>query len=258
MIRTLDELTPLLQAFSAQERDTILEQAERYNHLLARLPMGGTEKRGEKPETGILALNGASGAGQSYVMKRVATLLEARAITLPRIYLLATRKPRPDEGYKNPYIFVEKTEDGWRDVYHPETVYREDDIYYRYQSRPGAENAILLSDARQARRRIMYLETVIPTLLYIREHDIKGIPAWGDNLRIVYLAAPDGYEWVYRLFNREAEKLDEEAYRRSLLGRLASSLADMELAAAHRIPCVLNHYGKAEQAAEEILRAWGM
>ncbi len=258
MTRTLDELTPLLQAFPEEERRLILEQAARYDRLLARLPMAGAGERREKLLAGILALNGASGAGQSYVMKRVARLLEARSITLPRIYLLATRKPRPDEGYKNPYIFVEAVEGGWRDIYHPETVYRQEDIYYRYQSRPGAENAILLSDARLARERIMYLETVIPTLLHIREHTIKGIPAWKDNLRIVYLAAPDGYEWVYRLLNRETGKLVEEGYRRTLLGRLASSLDDMELAAEHRIPCVLNHYGKAEQAAEEILSVWGL
>ncbi len=258
MARTLNELTPLLQAFSERERETILVQAKRYNDLLTRFPAADNERAAGEPGRGILALNGASGAGQSYVMKRVAALLETRSIVLPRIYLLATRKPRPDEGYKNPYIFVEKTEDGWRDVYHPESVYRESDIYYRYQSRPGAENAILLSDAYQARERIMYLETVIPTLLYIREHAIKGVPAWGDNLRIVYLAAPEGYEWVFRLLNREAERLSEATYRESLLGRLASSLADMELAAAHHIPCVLNHYGQAEQAAEEILRVWGI
>ncbi len=258
-MRTLDDLTPLLVHFPEQEREAILSQAERYNRLLKRLPDGtASSSAAQKPRWGILALNGASGAGQSYVMKRVAALLQERSLVLPRIYLLATRKPRPDEGHKNPYIFVEEIEDGFRDIHHPEVVYRPEDIYYRYQSRPGAENAILMSDMRAARAGIMYLETVIPTLLYIREHAIKGIPAWGEALRIVYLAAPDGYEWVFRLLNREAERLPEAAFRRTLLGRLASSLADMELAAEREIPRVLNRYGEAEQAAGEILSAWGL
>jgi hypothetical protein len=132
------------------------------------------------------------------------------------------------------------------------------DIYYRYQSRPGADNAILLSDMKAARKKIMYLETVIPTLLHLREKEISGISPWKDNLKIIYLAAPSGHEWVFRLLNREPERLNEEKYRSTLLGRFSSSLSDMQLAAEHKITCVLNHYGLAEQAAQEILTAWGL
>jgi hypothetical protein len=32
----------------------------------------------------------------------------------------------------------------------------------------------------------------------------------------------------------------------------------MELAAEEGVQCVLNHYGKADQAAREILAAWGI
>jgi hypothetical protein len=58
--------------------------------------------------------------------------------------------------------------------------------------------------------------------------------------------------------NREPGKLGDARFRETLLGRTASSLADMELAAKEGVPCVLNHHGKADQAAKEILAAWGI
>ncbi|MGC9399319.1 MAG: hypothetical protein ACP5HM_09290 [Anaerolineae bacterium] len=253
------KLKTLLQAFPPQERDLLLEQAETYEMLLHRFPrVADLDVRRPKPTWGILALNGASGAGQSYVMTRVERFLHERAIELPRIYLLGTRDPRPGEGYKNPYIFVRETEDGYQDIYHPERVYTPDDIYYAYESRPGARNAILLADAQAARKQVMYLETVIPTLLHLKTTPIAGLPPWGNDLHIVYLAVPSGAEWVYRLLNREPERLKEDAFREQILGRTTSSLADMEVAAEHEIPCVLNPYHRADEAAQEILNAWGL
>jgi len=255
---TVNEITPLLSSFSKAEGEKILAQAKEYDALLAKLPkVADLAGRQKKITCGILALNGASGAGQSYVMKRVQKLLNKREITLPRIYLLATRAPRPDEGHKNPYIFVEEKEDGFQDI-HNDVFYKDDEIAYRYQSRPGADNAILLADLQTAQEKVMYLETVIPTLLYLKENEIAGIPAWGDKLKIIYLAAPSGHEWVFRLLNREPERLVEEKFRNIIMGRLSSSLEDMEIAAEKEATCVLNHYGKAEEAAQEILTAWGL
>ena len=256
---TLKEILPLLESFPQEDRKTVLLEAERYDKLLAKLPKAVDDAGAiEKINTGILALNGASGAGQSYVMKRVENLLQERSLTLARIYLLATRSPRPDERHQNPYIFVQETSEGFQDIHNPSLFYHHADIYYRYQSRPGADNAILLADMQAAREKIMYLETVIPTLLHLKEKEISKIPAWKDNLKIIYLAAPSGYEWVFRLLNREPSKLVEEEFRTTILGRFSSSLSDMELAADQKITCVLNHYGLAEQAAQEILRAWGL
>lgn len=257
-----NDLNALLQTFPAQDREQILGHITVYDDLLAQLPRVDQQR----PETsqrdfGILALNGASGAGQSYVMARVQRLLDARAMTLPRIYLLATRAPRPGEGHKDPYIFVEEVEEapeGYRDIHHPEVVYTPEDIYYFYPSRPGAANAILLEDARAALEDVRYLETVIPTLLHIKTTRIGDIPAWGENLQILYLAAPSGVEWVYRLLNREPAKLEDEAFRAKLLGRLSSSIDDMRLAAEHEIACVLNRHGEAERAAQDILTGWGL
>ncbi len=249
----------LLAAFEAEERAALLAQAERYDALLARLPEAtpaGDDDSGQR--WGILALNGASGAGQSYVMERVERLLRRRGIELPRIYLLGTRPPRPGEGHKNPYIFVRETAAGWQDIHHPERVYTPDDIYYFYESRPGAGNAILRADMEAARRQLMYLETVIPTLLHIKETALAGFPPWGDALKIVYLAVPGGQEWLSRLLNREPERLAEPSFRQQILGRVASSLADMELAAEHGVPCVLNRHGQGERAAQEILAVWGV
>ena len=65
----------------------------------------------------------------------------------------------------------------------------------------------------------MYLETVIPTLLHIKMTQIGEVPPWGEKLRIVYLAAPSGQEWMYRLLNREPSKLESEEYRANLMGR---------------------------------------
>lgn len=249
----------LLQAFDSADKETLQRQVRKYDQLLDEL--GGEAGPPESPAEGgggILALNGASGAGQSYVMERVALLLQESAIELPRIYLLGTRPPRPGEGHKNPYIFVREKEGGYQDIHHPDVIYGQDQIYYSYQSRPGAANAILLEDVREAQQRTMYLETVIPTLLHMKDNQIGAIPPWGEKLRIVYLAVPAGAEWLYRLLNREPAKLADQAYRASMVGRVESSIADMELAAEHRVPVVLNRHQQGERAAEEILAIWGL
>jgi guanylate kinase len=254
-----EEIIPLLQHFTTEERESLHHDMERYDtllHSLQKNPKRASDDPGLRG--GILALNGASGSGQSYVLERVEKLLAEKAVVLPRIYLLATRAPRPGEGYQAPYIFVRETSDGFQDIFHPEVVFQSTDIYYFYQSRPGASNAILLEDVRAAMEQKMYLETVIPTLLRIKTERIKGIPAWGENLRIAYLATPGGHEWAYRLLNREPEKLESAAYRASILGRVASSLSDMQQAAQFRVPTVLNWHGQGEQAAREILEIWGI
>lgn len=249
----------LLGAFETEKQAALRTGADQYDQLLAEL-MDGSAPGGPPAAAtaGILALNGASGAGQSYVMERVERLLQARSIELPRIYLLGTRSPRPGEGHKNPYVFVEETEAGYRDVHHPEVAYRQEEIYYSYQSRPGAGNAILLEDVRKAQQQKMYLETVIPTLLHMKTSQIGDIPPWGDRLRIVYLAVPGGEEWLHRLLNREPEKLASGEYRTSILGRVESSIADMKLAVEHAVPVVLNRHQQGERAAQEILAIWGL
>lgn len=256
---TLKEITSLLEAFPATDRAIVLSQAKLYDELLAKLPRAMEfSDKSKTINAGILALNGASGAGQSYVMKRVENLLQERELTLPRIYLLGTREPRPGEGHKDPYIFVKEELDGFQDIHNPDVHYHNEDIYYRYQSRPGADNAILLADIHAAQKNLVYLETVIPTLLHIKENEISGIPPWKDKLKVIYLAAPSGSEWVFRLLNREPDRLDEEGFQATILGRLSSSISDMRLAAENNIPCVLNHYGRAEQAAREIVMFWGL
>jgi hypothetical protein len=249
----------LLQAFSAQEQEEIHQQGARYDALLGELPeaMEGAT-RDLKRSSGILALNGASGAGQSYVMAEVQQLLQARSIDLPRIYLLATRSPRADESHRNPYIFVEEVRGAYRDIHHSSVIYRPSDIYYFYESRPGAANAILLSDARAAAEQVMYLETVVPTLLHIKHNAIGAIPAWEDSLKVVYLAAPSGAEWISRLLGREPSKLEVAGFRSRIIERIASSISDMELAAENQMPCVVSHHGEVDRAAEQILEAWGL
>ena len=257
-MHNIEELAPLFQLFTADDRETLNAQVEKFDALLREL-LGSertTDDRTEKTN-GILALNGASGAGQSYVLERVETLLKKRSIKLPRIYLLATRSPRPGEGHKEPYIFVTKTEAGFRDIHHPEAIYNQDEIYYSYQSRPGAANAILVDDVREAMVKTMYLETVIPTLLHIRTTRIGDVPAWGEKLKIVYLASPSGQEWLYRLLNREPSKLESEEWRAVIMGRVESSIGDMEQAVDYKVQTVLNWHGKGEQAAREILSIWG-
>jgi hypothetical protein len=156
-----------------------------------------------------------------------------------------------------PYIFVEEIDAGFRDIHHPEVMYSQDDIYYSYQSRPGATNAILMADVRAAMKKTMYLETVIPTLLHIKTTRIGEVPPWGEKLRIVYLATPSGQEWLYRLLNREPSKLDSEEWRAVIMGRVGSSIGDMEQAVKQNVQTVLNWHGKGEQAAQEILSIWG-
>ena len=258
-MHNLEDITPLIQLFSSEERETLHIQMEEYDELLSGLLDGAKPISDSIDKTsGILALNGASGSGQSYVLERVETLLQKRSIVLPRIHLLATRAPRPGEGHKNPYIFVKKIDAGFQDIHHPDVIYRQDDIYYYYQSRPGAANAILFDDVRAAMKKTMYLETVIPTLLHIKTNQGGEIPPWGENLKIVYLATPSGQEWLYRLLDREPSKLESEEYRASIMGRVASSIADMKQAVAHKVPTVLNWHGKGEQAAQEILSIWGI
>ncbi len=257
---TPQKLNTLIEEFAPANQKTLRAQIEKYDELLAELPRATQLAESETParNSGILALNGASGAGQSYVMAEVEKLLAKREIELPRIYLLGTRAARPGEGYKNPYIFVKEVAAGYQEIYHPEIIYRPDDIYYFYQSRPGAANAILMEDMQTAQEEIMYLETVIPTLLHIQQNELGGIPAWGDKLQILYLVVPTGSEWVYRLLNREPEKLKGAQFQAQILGRTGSSLEDMQLAVEHQIPVILNRYNKADQAAQEILAAWGL
>lgn len=256
-MHTTNDLAPLLQFFPVEDRNLLHENIKKYDALLETLLAQKMTVEKSDTEFGILALNGASGAGQSYVLERVEKLLKEKAIKLPRIHLLATRAPRPGEGHKNPYIFVKKTEDGFQDIHNPEITYQKDDIYYTYQSRPGASNAILLKDVHEAMQKKLYLETVIPTLLHIKSTKIDDIPPWGDKLKIVYLASPSGPEWLYRLLNREANKLPEKGYQNTIKGRVLSSIADMEVAAAHQVSTVLNKHGKGEEAAQEILSIWG-
>lgn len=98
---------------------------------------------------------------------------------------------------------------------------------------------------------------MIPTLLHIKTTQIGEVPPWGEELKIVYLATPSGQEWLYRLLNRESPKLESEEYQATIMGRVDSSIGNMEQAAEHRVPTVLNWRGKGEQAAQEILSMWG-
>lgn len=257
-MHNLEDIAPLVRPFVSDDRETLYAQVKKYDELLSELLDSAKSVNDVTEKTsGILALNGASGAGQSYVLERVETLLKNRSIVLPRIYLLATRSPRTGEGHKEPYIFVKKTEAGFQDIYHPEVIYRQDEIYYYYQSRPGAANAILFDDVRAAMEKTMYLETVIPTLLHIKTTRIGEVPPWGEKLKIVYLATPSGQEWLCRLLNREPSKLESEEYRATIMGRVESSIGDMEQAVEHKVLTVLNWHEKGEQAAQEILSIWG-
>ena len=257
-MHNLDDIAPLVRSFGSDDREILNAHVKKYDQLLKKLMDDSSSVHNiTKKQSGILALNGASGAGQSYVLERVEILLKKRSIVLPRIYLLATRSPRPGEGHKNPYIFVKEVEHGFQDIYHPEIIYHQNNIYYYYQSRPGAANAIIYDDIWVAMEKTMYLETVIPTLLHIQTTQIGDVPAWSDNLNIVYLATPSGQEWLYRLLNREPSKLDNEEYQATIMGRVESSIGDMEQAAEHKIPTVLNWHEKGEQAAQEILSIWG-
>jgi hypothetical protein len=249
----------LLQAFAAPERHTIRAQAGLYDALLDKLPKAaGSATHASKKTSGILALNGASGAGQSYVMSEVEDLLRERLIDLPRMRLLATRPPRGDESNRNPYIFVEEIDGSYRDIHNPTVHFDPSEIYYFYESRPGAANAILLADAQAAIETVMYLETVVPTLLHIKHNAVGSIPAWGDSLKVVYLASPSGSEWISRLLGREPSKLADEDFRARILGRIESSLSDMALAADNGLPCVISQHGRVDEAAEQIMKAWGL
>lgn len=252
------EIDSLVRPFTSEDRNTLAVQVQKYDDLLSALLDSAKSAHDMSDKvSGILALNGASGAGQSYVLERIEKLLKQRSIVLPRIYLLATRSPRPGEKHKEPYIFVSKTDAGFQDVHHPDVTYHQDDIYYYYESRPGAANAILFEDVRAAMVKAMYLETVIPTLLHIKTTQIGDVSPWGDNIKIVYLASPSGQEWLFRLLNREPSKLMSDEYRATIMGRVESSIGDMEQAVEHAVPTVLNRHEQGEQAAKEILTIWG-
>ncbi len=74
-----EEFDQLVQSFDPAEQETLRVQAAQYDSFLRQLlaaatfyddlPLSGT---------GILALNGASGAGQSFVMDEVELLLQER------------------------------------------------------------------------------------------------------------------------------------------------------------------------------------
>ncbi|MFT4343827.1 MAG: hypothetical protein ACMXYE_03700 [Candidatus Woesearchaeota archaeon] len=102
----------------------------------------------------------------------------------------------------------------------------------------------------------MYLETVIPTLLNMQKEEQHGIPALGDSLRIVYLAADSGKEWLYRLVAREPDKLPNEHFRKTLTGRVESSLQDMEIAARERIPTAVHVLDYGPITAKRVLAGW--
>jgi len=69
-MRNIEELTPLMKPFTAADRDTLKAQVEVYDALLRELlDRPSTTKESAEITSGILALNGASGAGQSYVRR---------------------------------------------------------------------------------------------------------------------------------------------------------------------------------------------
>ena len=93
----------------------------------------------------------------------------------------------------------------------------------------------------------------------IKQYNITiTIPAWGDKLKIVYLAVPSGEEWLDRLLGRTRSELKSEKYRDEIMKRVESSIADMEEALKHKVPTVLNEHGKGDQAAKAILSIWGL
>lgn len=68
---TSESIDHLLQVFAPQHRETLFAQIAKYDELLNRLPEAAKLVSNEpKRTTGILALNGASGAGQSFVMAK--------------------------------------------------------------------------------------------------------------------------------------------------------------------------------------------
>lgn len=231
-----------------------------YNKLLSNMnvidTIGEYNKSNSELE-GVIALNGASGVGQSYVMKYIRDELDSNNIDFERIYLLGMRDKREGEGYKDPYIFVNKEDDKFicRDK---GKVYTRDDIYFEYESRPNASNVILKKDIKKADNQLMYLETVIPTLLKMKYESLSGLSPLEDKLNVVYLTAESGEEWLTRLAAREPDQISDESYKNKLIGRIKSSLDDMKIVSDEKIPSVVNEYMKGKETAKKALTAWGI
>ncbi len=238
----------------------LYEHSSKYNKLLTNMnivsKIGNYNDKNSELE-GIIALNGASGVGQSYVMKFIRDELDSNNIDFERIYLLGMRDKREGEGHKDPYIFVDKIKNSFKcrdtnKVYHPK------DIYYEYESRPNASNVILKKDIKKADNKLMYLETVIPTLLKMKYESLSGFSPLEDKLNVVYLTAESGEEWLTRLAAREPDKLNNNDYKNKLIGRIKSSLNDMEIVSEKNIPSVVNEYKKGRETAKKALTAWGI
>lgn len=246
-----------------QENNDFLEHiyksAKKYDELLDRLNLVKEydESRNAELSTGIIALNGTSGVGQSFVMKYIQKELEKNQIPFERIYLLGTREQRDNEGHKDPYIFVDKTRNGYECI-HTGKEYSDSDIYFEYESRPGANNAIVKDDILKADSRLLYLETVIPTLIKMKNEPLSGFSPLDDKLKVAYLAADSGTEWVKRLVAREPHKLSDKKFLDKLVGRVDSSLADMEIAAKEQIPTAVHVLDHGEETAKKVLTAWNM
>lgn len=235
------------------------ESSQLYDSLLSKLNIieDYSESENKHLRKGIIALNGTSGVGQSFVMKFIKKELENRNIVFDRIYLLATREPRSNESHKDPYIFTEKTNKGYSCI-HTQNEFLNDDIYYEYESRPGAFNAILKEDIRKANNNLLYLETVIPTLFKMKSENINGIYPLKEDLKIVYLAADSGKEWIYRLVAREPDKIEDENFRNKITGRINSSLEDMKIAEKEKIPTAVHILDYGHITAKKVLKGWNI
>lgn len=237
----------------------LFDSANKYDELLDSLNLindFGTELK-QGFDKGIIALNGTSGVGQSYVMKFIEQELKNKGVSFDRIYLLATRAPRSNEGHKDPYIFVNKQDNLYKCIFSGES-FSKDDVYLEYESRPGAHNVILKADLEKSKDNLMYLETVIPTLLKMQNESINGFDALGNNLKIAYLAADSGKEWLYRLVAREPDKISDESFRNKLIGRVDSSLKDMYVASENQIPSVVHVLDHGPDTAKKVLTAWNI
>ena len=237
----------------------LFDSAQKYDELLTSLNrvdnFGDELKQGFNH--GIIALNGTSGVGQSFVMKFIKEELKNKGVSFDRIYLLATRTPRSNEGDRDPYIFVNKKDNSYECIFSGKT-FSKGDVYLEYESRPGAFNAILMSDLEKSKNNLMYLETVIPTLLKMKNESFNGFDALGDDLRIAYLAADSGKEWLYRLVAREPDKISDENFRNKLIGRVDSSLKDMYVASKEQIPSVVHVLDNGHITAKKVLTAWNI
>ncbi len=237
----------------------LFDSARKYDELLNSLNLvseyGVDLKQGV--DRGIIALNGTSGVGQSFVMRFIVEELKNKGVSFDRFCLLATRNPRSNEGDGDPYIFVNKKGDSYKCIF-SEKTFSDEDIYLEYESRPGAYNAILKSDLKKSGDKLMYLETVVPTLFKMKNESIAGFNPLGDNLKIAYLAADSGKEWLYRLVAREPDKISDKGFRDKLVGRVDSSLKDMYVASKEQIPSVVHVLDKGDITAKKVLAAWNI